>query len=52
MYPPESVNKLSELIMNFHDNRSLIKDFSEKALLIANEFDGKYWAKQVIKVMK
>lgn len=52
VYPPESVDKLSELIIRFHENRSLIKEFSKNALLIANKYDGEYWAKQVIKVMK
>ncbi|MEM5507015.1 glycosyltransferase [Shewanella frigidimarina] len=52
VYPPESVDKLSKLIMHFHDNSSLIKEFSKNALLIANQHDGEYWAKQVIKVMK
>lgn len=51
VYPPESVEKLSELIIRFHDNSYLIKEFSKNALLIANKYDGEYWAKQVIKIM-
>ncbi|WP_350551525.1 glycosyltransferase [Pseudoalteromonas sp. 120-MNA-CIBAN-0494] len=52
VYRPEDVEKLSELIMRFHDNQFLITEFSKKALLIANQYDGEYWAKQVIKAMK
>jgi glycosyltransferase involved in cell wall biosynthesis len=50
-YPPESVGKLRKLIIRFHDDRYLIEKFSKKALLIANKYDGEYWAKQVVKIM-
>jgi len=52
VYPPESIDKLTALILSIYDNRDLIRKFSSNALLIANKCDGKYWAKQVIKVTR
>ncbi|BCE00601.1 glycosyltransferase family 4 protein [Marinicellulosiphila megalodicopiae] len=51
-YSPESVDDLMLLILRFYEDCSLIKAMSDKALYIANQYDGKYWAKKLVEVMK